>query len=657
MATLPASECFKTFVLAAVFLSISSVASAAVDWQPINPAELQMKDLSEQPGAPAFILFREETANDEKLFYSAYVRIKVLTDAGRKYGDIQIPYYKDEVTISDLHGRTIHADGSIVEFQGKPFDKDVIKSKNVREKTKTFTLPDVQVGSVLEYTFKVHSEGFVWEPQWEIQDDLFQRRIHLTYITTSAALSRRRGETLRGLAWASMLPNGVSVKNKANTYELEMSNVPAFVEEEHMPPALPFKYYIRFYYVSVDTADKYWSEEGKYWNKDVEHFMGKKGGVADTVAKLAAPSDTPEQKVKKIYAYVGAIDNLTYKPKRTEQEQKVLKQRENRGAEDVLRQQLGGRDEITETFVAMVRAAGIPAWVMAVADRSKTFFEPKYLSMRQLSAEVAIVRLNDKDVFLDPGTKYCPYGLLNWKYAGTQGIRQTAGGFTEIASTPLPEFMAALTKRVARLRMDERGQVEGTLAAGFFGQEALQRRLQALETDDVGRTKALEDEAKSWFPADAQISMTKAPDWNAIDSPLVVEYKVSSPMLVSAGKRLLMPIDMFEYNHPAMFAHPDRAHPVYFEYPTRAVDDVKITLPDGLQVEDLPASVSTKLDYALYKSDRKQDKNVITSNRDLAIASFAIQLSDYKNLKGFYDKVKEYDDQQVLLKRASNAAH
>ena len=640
-----------------LLLFLSPLVAVAADWQPINPAELQMKDLPEQPGAPAFVLYHEENTDDEHRYLYYYMRIKVLTEAGRKYADVQIPYYSDELTISDVHGRTIHSDGTIVEFHGKPLDKVVIKRKNLRQKVKTISLPDVQVGSILEYGFTAHWDYFAWAPDWELQQDLFQRKEHFVFRSSDGRLVGGHGENLRELAWVSMLPEGVSIEAKGNNYELEASDIPAFVEEEYMPPSLPFKYYVRFYYVSVNTKEEYWRDQGGYWNKDVEHFLGKKGGVADAVAKIVAPSDTPEQKVKKIYAYVGGLENLTYKPKRTEQETKAQHQKENRGAEDVLRQRTGDRDDITGLFVAMVRSAGIPAWVMLVTDRSETFFEPKYLSMRQFSALIAIVRLNDKDVFLDPGTKYSPYGLLNWKYSGTQGIRQTANGGTEIAATPMPDYTSAFTKRVARLRMDEQGQVGGSMAAGFFGQEALQRRLQGLETDDVGRIKILEDEAKSWFPADAQITVTKGPDWNAIDSPLVVEYKISTPMLVSAGKRLLMPCNMLEYNQPAMFAHPDRAHPVYFEFPRRAVDDIKVTLPDNLQVEDLPANVSEKLDFAIYKADRKQDKNVISTTRDLAIAGFAFSLPEYKSLKGFYDKVKEYDDQQVLLKRATNAPH
>ena len=586
------------------------------------------------------------------------MRIKVLTEAGRKYADIQIPYYREGFNISDIHGRTIHSDGTIVEFKGKPFDKDYVKSKTVKIKMKSFSLPDVQVGSILEYKYTIrYDSDRAMAPEWALQEDLFQRKEHFTFTALTGAVRIQHGEISRGLSWVSRLPKGVAVKDNGDKYDLEALNVLPFLNEEHMPPPLAYKYYVRFYYVSVASSDQFWTQEGSYWSNDVEHFIGKKGGVAEVVGTVVAPGDTPEQKVKKIYAYVTKLDNLTYDPQRTQQEQKVLGQRENRGAEDVLRQQSGDRDDITRLFVAMARAAGIPAWVMEVTDRSATFFDPKYLSTAQFGAEIAIVRLNDKDVFLDPGTRFCPYGLLSWKYAGTQGIRQTASGSTQMAPTPLPEYMTALTKRVARFRMNDQGQVEGSMAVGFFGQEALLRRLQGLHTDEVGRTKILEDEAKSWLPADAEISMTKGPDWSAADAPLVVEYKVSSPMLMSAGKRLLMPSNMFEYNRPAMFPHNERVHPVYFEYPSATVDDVQVTLPDSLQVEGVPASVSAKLDYAAYKADCKQDKNVITSTRSLAIASFALGTSDYKTVKGFYDKVKEYDDQQVLLRRASNAAH
>ena len=337
--------------------------------------------------------------------------------------------------------------------------------------------------------------------------------------------------------------------------------------------------------------------------------------------------------MKKIYAYVAGLDNLTYKPQRTQQEQKVLGVKDNRGVEDVLRLRSGDRQEITLLFIAMVRAAGIPAYAMYIADRSEDVFLKTHLSLDQLDAYVAVVQLDGKDVFLDPGTKFCPYGIMDWKYTGTQGLKQLPGGATEIAQTPLPDYMKAITKRVARLQLNDQGQVEGKLAVGYFGQEALTRRLEGSRTDDVGRTKILEDEVRSWLPANAQVTVSKPPQWDAVETPLVAEFQISSPMLMSGGKRVLLPTNIFQFSRPPMFAHPDRKQPIYFEFPSREIDDVHIKLPDNLQVESLPANQDVKIDYALYRAGRKQDKNEIDMTRDLAIGAFVFAFFVYKNLE------------------------
>ncbi len=630
---------------------------AGTDWVPLNPAELQMKDLPEQPGAPAFVLFREEIDNDQQGSHSVYMRIKVLSEAGRKYADVQIPYYKEEFSISDVHGRTIHPDGSIVEFQGKPFDKVVVKSKNLKVRVKAFTLPDVQVGSMLEYKYTLRRENnSVWPPLWTVQSDLFHRKEHFKFVPYAGQIQMGHGQIGTGLAYNSMLPKGSEVKSVRDTYELDVANVPAFVEEEHMPPTREYKYYVHFYYRGVSDADQFWREEGKYWNSDTENFMGKKHGVAEAVAGVVSAGDTPEQKVKKIYAYVAGLDNLTYKPQRTQQEQKVLGVKDNRGVEDVLRLRAGNRQEITLLFIAMVRAAGIPAYAMYIADRSEDVFLKTHLSLDQLDAYVAVVQIDGKEVFLDPGTKFCPYGIMDWKYTGTQGLKQLPGGGTAIAQTPLPDYMKAVTKRVARLQLNDQGQVEGTLAVGFFGQEALTRRLEGSRTDDVGRTKILEDEVRSWLPANAQVAVSKPPQWDAVETPLVAEFQISSPMLMSGGKRVLLPTNIFQFSRPPMFAHPDRKQPIYFEFPSREIDDVHVKLPDGLQVESLPANQDVKIEYALYRAGRKQDKNEIDMTRDLAIGTFVFAPAEYKNLKSFFDKVKEGDDEQVLLKQVARAA-
>ncbi|HEY7616523.1 MAG TPA: hypothetical protein VH744_06945, partial [Terriglobales bacterium] len=114
---------------------------------------------------------------------------------------------------------------------------------------------------------------------------------------------------------------------------------------------------------------------------------------------------------------------------------------------------------------------------------------------------------------------------------------------------------------------------------------------------------------------------------------------------------------IFQVNQNAIFASTQRVNPVYFIYPTREIDEVHITLPANAEVESLPAADTVKLDYALYRSEHKRESaNTVFAVRDLVMGGLAFPVGAYKELKGFYDKVKADDDQQVILKASQNVA-
>jgi hypothetical protein len=90
----PYMSFFRFFHVSCLLVLLGAVASLshAEDWPPIAPEEMKMTSVEEQPGAPAVILLRQETDDDMHNVHSFYVRIKVLTEAGRKYADVELPY-------------------------------------------------------------------------------------------------------------------------------------------------------------------------------------------------------------------------------------------------------------------------------------------------------------------------------------------------------------------------------------------------------------------------------------------------------------------------------------------------------------------------------------------------------------------------------------
>ena len=132
--------------LTLMWMAVVSRAWAGIGFQPVSPDELKMTGEPHAPGASAIILYRQVDRDDNgrTSHEDHYVRIKILSEAGRKYADIEIPFIKYWENIVNIHARTIRPDGSAVDFDGKVFDKTLVKAKGVKVLAKTFTLSDVQ---------------------------------------------------------------------------------------------------------------------------------------------------------------------------------------------------------------------------------------------------------------------------------------------------------------------------------------------------------------------------------------------------------------------------------------------------------------------------------------------------------------------------------
>ena len=629
----------------------------AADFPPVNPAELKITSLPSQPGAPAFILEHEEHDDDQMHFHSVYMRIKVLTEAGRENANVELPYNDRNFDISGVHGRTIHADGTIIPFEGKPFEKVVVKGKDIRYKVKAFTMPDVQVGSIIEYKYELrYEDDMLFAPKWTLQEDMYQQKVHFIFKPWNRDVIMAHGRIGSGYAWTWHTPHNEQPVKGRDTIEITLKDVPPFVEDEYMPPADILKYYVFFYYQSARSSDEFWKDEGKFWSKDVEHFANKSDVLASTLSGIVTASDTPEQKVRKIYAFVTKLENTSYLPDRSAQEQKALGLKENKSVADVLRQKSGDRDEITRLFIGLVRQAGIPAVAMRVTARDNSFFLPQLLTFSQLDYDIAIVQLDGKDVYLDPGTRFCPYGMVYWKYNAARGLRQTPDGKgAVIAESALGSYKDAQVQRLLNVKLSDTGEGEGTLKVGYLGQESIRRRLRALKTDAAGRTKMLEDEAKGWLPSNAEVSLTNQPQWDG-DNTLVALFKVTIPMLSSAGKRVFMPAHFLAYNEPERLPHATREFPVYFDFPYAALDEVQVELPEHLQIESLPAPTTIRMEYAAYVTGYQQKNRTLVMTRQLVMGGNIFEVARYNELRDFYQKARTSDQQQLLLKAAAHAS-
>jgi hypothetical protein len=259
----------------AVWMWAAQEAKAGVGFQPVSPDELKLTSEPLAPGAPAIILYRQVDRDDNghTSHEDNYIRIKVLTEEGRKHADVEIPFFKGTQEVVRVRARTIRPDGSTADFGGHVFEKNLVKGRGVKYLAKTFTLPDVQVGGIIEYSYTVDlSEKYIFDSHWVLSDDLFTKKAEFSlkpYVGSYQSFYLR-------WSWNTLPAGAVPPKEGPDRIvRMEASNIPAFQTEDYMPPPNELRSRVDFIYEdSLPEKDQqgYWKQVGKKRNAALENF-------------------------------------------------------------------------------------------------------------------------------------------------------------------------------------------------------------------------------------------------------------------------------------------------------------------------------------------------------------------------------------------------
>ena len=642
---------------------------ARAQFQAPDPAELRMTADPKAPGAAAVYLDLQQTADDNRHGRTFYARIKVLTEKGKELGTVEVEY-GGNVKVTAIHARTIHSDGTIIPLEGKPDELLTAKLGDVKYERKVFTLPSVEVGSILEYSYDVdYPENSYSSPRWEIQQPYFVHKAHYAFTpyhgfltgslnnTGGSIYNSRTGRTANRLIWTQILPPGMAVKTVGfGTLALDVTDIPATPREEFMPPLSSVLYKVDFYYEGGETAQQFWDEEAKQWSKDVDHFAESGGGIRDAVAALVTPADTDLVKAKKLYDAVQALDNTDYSRKKTESEMKELKIKEARRAEDTWKQKSGDSEEMAMLYLAMARTARLNAYAFKVVNRNRALFDNTYLSVEQFDDTLVDVVIGGQDNLIDPGQKMCTFNQLSWEHSLAGAMRQGPNG-ASFVTTPEQNYLANTTQRVGDLTVQANGNVSGSVTISMIGQEALRWRQSALRSDDAELKKEFDRELAGDLPIGLEGHVDHFMGLNTPDTNLVAIVKVAGSPGAATAKRLLLPGFLFASRGKEPFiAEEKRLEPVDMHYGEKIVEQVTYHLPAGTTVEGQPADATENwAGGARYIVRTKAAPGQIVVARQLERAFTQAKAEDYPALRGFYQKVATGDQQQLVLRAAANA--
>ena len=145
-------------LLAYLIFSPAPAQAQILGWKPIDPAHLALKAPVVEKDADAEALLWEvyiNTASRLGTDFTHFVRVKIFTERGKEtQSKIDIPYISG-VSVSDIAGRTIKPDGTIIELKKDAiFDRELVKAGKLKLKAKSFALPGIETGAIIEYRWR-----------------------------------------------------------------------------------------------------------------------------------------------------------------------------------------------------------------------------------------------------------------------------------------------------------------------------------------------------------------------------------------------------------------------------------------------------------------------------------------------------------------------
>lgn len=676
----------------------------------LGKEDLAMTADAKAPGADAVYLFRQEKEDDPHHFLTVMARMKVLTEKGKEVAVVHVAnqlnfvfnaagdnssggpgsssqnYWStpdimhsgadatvdaegwiEKVEVGAISGRTIHPDGTVIPLNVNSSEMmKVIKQNRQGFSDISFTLPGVEVGSVIEYSYQIRYDRYQLAPIWHIQTPYFthKARFQLTPSeqflpdrtkggsgVSSATLRDVYGESLTDLRATPLLPTSKTVApDPMGIYTLEMVDIPPIAVEPFAPPLTGKIFQVDFAYVATLEERDFWQKEMRNWNRAITQVTSPTAAIQEAVAHQTAGATNEEERARLLYGLVQSFENreAAGKPVR-----KLMYGAPPRTSSDtILKHKSGNSEELALLYLALVKAAGLNAHAERISSRDRQIFTPAILSANQLDAILIVLEIEGQKLVVDPGAKMAPFRTLKWSHAFATGIALSADGkTTEVVNTPSQLPTENTTVRVGNLQVGEKGEVSGTLKIGMSGQRALELRQIAVRSGDEAAKEALSQMLAGKLPEGAQAKVDRIAGLDDPNRQLTAVVAVSGTVGKQVGDQWILPRVFFESRAANPFPEtPVRNYPVDMRFPEQVQDQIGYVLPQGWKVAAAPADAKQNWDNnAVYQLRSKIEGATVTNARVLARGFTMLDTSVYPQLRDFYQKIVANDQQTLTL--------
>lgn len=660
---------FQSLVIVVfLFLKISNVKGQNYDLGKVTVAELKEKTNPKDTTAPAAILFKKGktffTFNKDKGFSANHVyefKIKIYKKEGLKWADQKVRFYIGYETLSE--DRLEFSNAITYNLENESIVKTKLDNQGTFKKKvnkfwneKTITLPNVKVGSIIEYKYILKSENIVKLPdfdfQYEIPVNYFEYKTDIPeyYIYKPILVGGHKVET------DSKLTNGSqSFEDDYNTSKgISYKQISAFYKGKDIPALRKEPY--------VDNVDNYRGsvqhelDRVRYPDQPVKDYAVTWEGVATTIFKDKSfgkelnDRDFLLEDVKKL------LTNVESQKERLDIIFKFVQNKMNwnavndyyidKGVKKAYTDQTGNVAEINFILISMLKLAGIEVNPVLLSTIENGI--PVYPTRTGFNYVIAAAEIDGKQILLDATHKFTypgilPLNVLNWKGR----LIKDDGTSQEINLMPI-----STSKEYSNLmvKIDNLGKIEGRIRIQRTDYDAYLFRVENTNTSQENYLEKLEERLGDLKISNYSVENKKT----NLQEPVIETFSLVSNNSVEiiGGKIFINPL-LFYTRSKNPFNQEIRQMPVYFGYPTQEKFNLNLEIPEGYAIEALPTPVkivseNKEIVYVLNVLG-EGNKIQIISSKEINNSIFAAD--QYNGLKDLFQKMIVSQNEKIILKK------
>jgi hypothetical protein len=587
-----------------------------------------------------------------------YIRLKVFTPEGKdKAASFDIPYDK-ETTVSSVAGRTIKPDGTILEL-GKDaiHDRVTVKLGGIRRMAKSFAMPGVEVGSIIEYRWReLHEGGDIMYLRLPFQDEFPVQ--HATFFVRP--LSRDYTSAQMGVHAFNCHPSPLKDGNDGFS-SISLDNIPAFREEPMMPGEPNVRPWALVYYDEGENrkdADKYWADVAKKEYGGLRGGLKTGGEVKQTAAEVVSGAKDDNEKVVLLIRWIHAhVRDLFSRQVSDEERAAILKKMPKdryRTAPEVLKSGIGTPNELNMLFAALAMGVGMEARPAMLGNRDDLTFDKRLAEKFFLRSVDMAVSIGGKWKIYDVSTRLLEPGMLGWREEGVAALITDAKK-PEFIFSPTSAPADSVSTRKAKLALSADGTLEGDVNQTWTGHAAEQRR-HRLDGEAAARQQEDTREEILHVWPQAEVTALRLENADDAEKPLALSYHIRIPGYAArTGKRILFQPLYFERGESPLFSAAERQFDVVFPFAWQDTDNVTIELPAGFQLEKAENPGDLSFDKpGGYKLAMAAGKGQLVCKRELTFGNdgfIAFARASYPQLKKIFDEVHRRDEVTFSLRQ------